>query len=242
MGARTVTLLLALSTPSAFAQGTFQNLGFESATIVPIVGDPYGRIQFSPAFPSWTGTIGGQVQTNALYNNLFLGNPGIALLNSGWFSPPIEGNFSVALQAISGSGGNVSTALSQTGLVPFGSLSIQLKVMTGVTNPLSLFAVSFAGENVSLTPINIGPNYTLYGGDISRFAGQNGQLNITAVLPPPNLSPSVVYLDSITFSPNAVPEPGVSSLFALVTALFSYSLVRRYGKQMRSRISFSHSD
>ena len=56
---------------ACFAQG-FVNLNFESASLVPIPGDAYNRVQFAQAFPGWTGTVGGVQQTLALSNNLFL--------------------------------------------------------------------------------------------------------------------------------------------------------------------------
>src|SRR5438552_2069280 len=89
---------------SARAQGTFQNLGFESAVLVPIPGDPYGRVQFAPAFPGWIGYVGADQQTAALYNNVFLDTSGISIIDSNWpgflgVHGPLEGRFSAILQA-----------------------------------------------------------------------------------------------------------------------------------------------
>ena len=83
-------------------QGNFQNLGFESATLVPIPGDPYGSVQFAAAFPGWTGLVGGTQQTNALYNNVFLSVSTISIIDSGWSYPSlggvIQGNYTAILQ------------------------------------------------------------------------------------------------------------------------------------------------
>jgi len=204
-----------LSSFPAVAQGTFQNLNFESATVVPIPGDPFGRIQFDPAFPSWTGTINGVPQSQALYNNLFLSSPGIALLGPGWAGVRIEGNYTAALQASSSSGGSYSS-LAQVGTLPSDAHFFQMRIFSGFPNPSSLFAASFAGQNIPLTPIGSGANYVLYGGDISAYAGQNGELSVTA-LPSPNFSTTVVYLDSIAFTP--IPEPGIWALLGLGGAL-----------------------
>src|SRR5437773_4772101 len=102
-----VILIVLLSRASlvAPAQGTFQNLDFEAATLLRIPGDPYGRVEFSPAFPGWNGYVGSSLQGAALYNNSFLDSSGISIIDQGWphFVGPvaglIEGNFSAILQA-----------------------------------------------------------------------------------------------------------------------------------------------
>ena len=50
--------------------------------------------------------------------------------------------------------------------------------------------------------------YNLYGGDISQFAGQTGELRITT-------DSHFSYLDAIQFSPVAVPEPNTVWLIAV---------------------------
>jgi len=61
--------VICCGTVAARAQGTFQNLGFESATLVPISGTSSSPVQFAPAFPGWTGSVGGVQQSAALYNS-----------------------------------------------------------------------------------------------------------------------------------------------------------------------------
>src|SRR5712671_6794392 len=100
-------LILLFASSSAFAQGTFQNLDFEQATLVPIPGDPYQRVQFAAALPGWTGYVGTNLETAALYNRTFLDSSGISIIDSGWSASPAsfgvpgpyEGNFSAILQA-----------------------------------------------------------------------------------------------------------------------------------------------
>ena len=73
--------------------------------------------------------------------------------------------------------------------------------------------VTFGGQTLSVVPLMSGPNSsTLEAADISAFAGQTGELRFTA----PNLagSPNDVFLDDISFSPQAIPEPGVFGLLA----------------------------
>ena len=77
-------LAVLLGVWGASGQGSFQNLGFESASIVPIPGDPYARVQFVTAFPGWTGSEGGVQLGTALYNSWFLDSSGISIMDHGW--------------------------------------------------------------------------------------------------------------------------------------------------------------
>ena len=127
--------MLALALYPAPGQSTFQNLDFESATLIPIPGDPYGSVQFVAAFPGWTGYIGTNQVSAALYNRALLDSSGIAIIDSGWqhdlgaAAGVIEGSYSAILQA--GVVGTITnpqdTRLSQTGLVPAGAQSLRFK-------------------------------------------------------------------------------------------------------------------
>src|SRR6266581_6845823 len=105
-------------TVAARAQGTLQNLGFESATLVPISGNSSSPVQFAPAFPGWTGSVGGVQLSGALYNNFFLDSSGISIVAQGWANPlagasgTIEGNNTAILHAglASGPGGTLQPA------------------------------------------------------------------------------------------------------------------------------------
>jgi len=85
---------------SVSGQGTFQNLGFEAASLVPISSD---TVEFAPAFPSWTGTVGGEEKTSALYNFIYLDTSRITIIDHGWSNPYgtpeglIDGNFTAIL-------------------------------------------------------------------------------------------------------------------------------------------------
>jgi len=59
-------------TVAARAQANFQNLGFESATLVPIFGNSSSPVQFAPALPGWTASVGGVQQTFTFYNDSLL--------------------------------------------------------------------------------------------------------------------------------------------------------------------------
>ena len=73
--------------------------------------------------------------------------------------------------------------------------------------PLS---VSLSGQSIPIFAVGTGPNYTLFGGDISAFGGQTVELEFAAL--PPNSNWTI---DSIEFSSQAVPEPSVLTLVAL---------------------------
>jgi hypothetical protein len=195
---------------------SFENLDFESANLSPIPSGQFGGlVPISDALPGWTGYLGTNQVTQILQNNLTLGNPSIDILGPDWSFGTygiIEGQYTLVLQ----SGGNVpffSASVSQSGLVPANSLSLQFKAQT-----FTSFSVSLGGQALSLIPLGTGANYTLYGADISPFAGQVETLAITALAGPNTTD----YFDSIVFSPSAVPEPSVFGLLAFGGLLFAF--------------------
>lgn len=200
-------ILFALLSPSiSHGQGAFQNLNFESAIIMPVPGDEYGRVEFGPALPGWNGYVGLVPQTLALYNNLFIGSPGIGLV--GPASGGIAGGFSLVLQGGSPlNSPNVS--IVQSGLIPAGAKSVEFQTW----NYAVPFSVSMNGEPISLTILRTMNNVVTYGGDVSQFAGQSAELQITAFSGLPRSGN--LYLDSISFSPLAVPEPSTYALLGL---------------------------
>jgi hypothetical protein len=72
--------------------------------------------------------------------------------------------------------------------------------------------VSIAGQNIPMFALTqTGANEWLMGGDISSFAGQTQELQITAVTSASYRFGRFV-LDDITFSSTPIPEPGSLSL------------------------------
>jgi len=214
---------------SAPAQGTFQNLDFESATLVPVAAN---RVQFAPAFLGWTGTVGGVQQSSALYNDYNLGTSAISILDHGWpyssFGGVIGGNYTALLQAGVVENPNptpADTTLSQTGLVPLGTESLQFKALLDLYLGGS-FSVTLGGQTLSLIPLQSGANYTLYGADIRGWAGHTAELDFT-VSSPGNSAINYVFLDSIQFSNQVIPEPGVLSLSALGALLLGRRVLGR---------------
>jgi hypothetical protein len=239
-------LLLSAVNPGS-AQPAFQNLDFESAN-VPIV--PIDRLgesaSFSNAFPGWTGYFGDSPATYANHNNYTLGSYGISILGPNWIyegtHPIFEGNYSAILQ--SGftppfGGGGASAVIAQTGLIPDIVQSVQMKIRISqsccapvLVPPLDQLGVTVSGVNIVMVPLQVTPTYTLYGGDISLFAGQVQELQIAA-LPRPQAVEVSLLLDSIEFSPEAIPEPRSLSLITGAFFLAIHIAKRRRLKASR---------
>ncbi len=209
--ARTIALSTALVMIAAVshAQGNFVNLGFESATVVPTLPGQFGgSVSALSAIPGWTAFLGTTQLGEVFQNNLTLGNASIDILGPNWsFGGLIDGQYTVVLQPGLGAGQAVSASISQSGLVPINTSSLQFKAIVS-----SRFSIALGGQDLPLIPLQAGPNYTLYGANISQFAGHFEMLTITA-LAGPSGAPS--YFDSFVFSPSAVPEPSLIVLFGV---------------------------
>jgi hypothetical protein len=121
----------------------------------------------------------------------------------------MEGSYTVELFASTAGPPGVGS-IFQTGQIPAGSHSI---LFYGAGD----FGLSFAGQNVSLTSVGSGPNYTIFGGDIFSFAGQTGQLLIEGN----------GLLDNIVFSPTAIPEPSVVGMLVVGAVFLAWRSVRK---------------
>jgi len=200
----TFALLMSILGPQARSQGTFQNLDFESAVLIPVPGDPQGAVQFAPAFPSWLGYINGVLQTKTIPNGVPIGNPGetpfIAIMTPpglGW-----QGSYAVGFGAAMSGPNFIPVALTQTGGIPSQAKSLQF---------LALYspAVFVNGQQLSSVALGSGPSVsTLFGVDITGFAGQTVELRFQPSL-------GINYLDGIQFSSQTIPEPSVPSLLGL---------------------------
>jgi len=202
-----VSLLTAIST-QLVGQGTFQNLDFESGLFVPAPTpqNPFA-VQWAPAMPGWTGFIGANQQTEISHNALSLSVANIAIQGPDYPSPNLyHGQFYVVLQSgLDPTTGQslVGAAIAQTGTIPTSAQSIRLMS----NNPFSLgFSLLFGNQLIPLANIGTDVNgRPLWGGDISPFAGQNGELRFQGA----------GTLDYIQFSSQPIPEPSVLGLFGL---------------------------
>jgi hypothetical protein len=194
------------------AQGTFQNLNFESANVPPVPAGQYGdNVAVSDGVPGWTVYVAGIPQITVLHNNMSLGSAVVAIYGPSWYPHQIlQGNYTVSLQGSSAGQPITLPAIGQTGLIPLTAESLRFYGQGD-------FAVTFGGQPLTFATLGSGANYTVYGADISSFAGQTGQL----------LFQGGGLLDFIQFSPQAVPEPGVTALATLGALLLGLAYARR---------------
>jgi len=239
MKTRFIYWMMGLVLPTVMhGQGTFQNLDFESANLSPVsAGLRGGAVPISSALPGWSGLLGTSPVTSVLQNNYDTRDAGISILGPNWNSGNgnpgiIGGSYTVDLQPGLGPGGTlVGTSLFQSGTIPANAESLQFKAESFEGSaPLS---VSFAGDSLTLFAVSSGvaPSgqpYTVYGANISPFAGETGQLQFTATLA------NAVELDDISLSPSAVPEPSPVVSFGIAGLLFAgyWSLKRVHGALM----------
>ena len=216
-------LALLLSMGHARAR-TFQNLGFESATVVPVSGN---RVEFGSAFPSWTCTVGGIQQTSALYDAVDYMTAGVTLIDHAWSHPDwvIDGNYTAILQggSLNPIGPSLSTTLSQTALVPTTAESLRFNCRSyfAPSNAFGL-VVALDGQWLSLIMLGTGNDYTTYGADIRDWANQTVNLGFTAMATEPHTSINYISLDSIQFSDLPIPEPSTLGLSAVGALLLGW--------------------
>lgn len=224
-------LLVSALAATAFGQGAFQNLDFESP-ILPLVhvNRGFDFVMASNSIPGWTIFLGASQQDALLYNNYFVGTAVVGLLGPEWTSFPqrIAGNYSVTLQGGSNPANVselVSAAIAQSSLVPASALSVQIRVREFINIGQGQFTVSLGEQNIPMLALSTAPDHTLFGGDISNFAGLTRELRIAAIATPAYFSSFVI--DSIVFSNQPVPEPNVLGLFACGCAVLGWRLFRK---------------
>ena len=226
-------LAVLLSAWGAAGQGNFQNLGFESATIVQAAGHPADLFLFAQAFPGWTGYVGGVQEGLTLYNNLAMDTVGFSIIDRGFINPLgagglIQGNFTAVLMSgLYQIGQPADATLAQTGLVPAGTASLRFSAHLDNLSTSDTFSVALGGQTLSLIPLQAGANYILYAADIHGWAGKTAELDFTCIAQRPHGADTYLYLDSIQFSDQSVPEPGVFGLSALGALLLGWRSIGR---------------
>lgn len=202
---------------------------------MPVIpaGQYGGEVAVSSALPGWTAYLGNTEQSQVLHNYAYNSTATVDILGPNWQETSgytfgiIDGQYSVFIQS-GNDPNNVTTfdnaSIAQTGTVPANAESLQFKAWQLY---VGRFSVTFNGNSLSPVVLSTGQGpsgqpYTLYGADISPYAGQTGQLEFTQLY---NTADPSLLLDDITFSPNAVPEP--STLALIVTGGLALA-VRRW--------------
>ena len=204
--------------PNLSGQG-FVDLNFESVSGTPVrLPNGYNPIVIAPSngIPGWTATGGDFNPTYILYNTFTLGDSAVTLFNTTneYSFPVLAGRYSLWL--FGGGSSPQGVSISQTATVPANADSIQF---LAAIHP-ELLEVSLGGQNITCSALSSTSDYTLYGGDVSAFAGQRETLTITV---PRGINNDVI-LDDINFSASQVPEPRTLSLFGVCALLFCWHL------------------
>jgi len=210
---------------SIHAQGTFQNLNFELANPGSITFSL--NVPVSSALPDWTVTIGGDQQMDVGYNSFSTGAPTVSLIGPGGPVTAIDGSYSVLL-----TGSTAIASISQTGLIPSGTQSLLFDAEQGTGgggNGLLDFVVG--SQVVPVTLIATEPNYSLYGANISTWAGQTEQITFSALEGGLNNWT----IDDISFSSQAVPEPNTVEL--ILPAIMAMLGLQKWRKRNKPFIS-----
>ena len=196
------TSLVLFGSQQGYSQGTFQNLDFENP-IPPLTPGPNGFVPIVNALPGWTGYINGNPTDFVIFSDIALGSPSISVVDSLSLSyQPIQGSYSVFLRG---------AGLGQTGRIPNTAASLVF-----LSKPFSAFNVSFGGQFISMLQSGTSGNNIIMAGDISRFAGQTGEL----------LFAGGGLFDDIQFSNQPIPEPSMLGLFGLGALLFAWRVKR----------------
>lgn len=116
--------------------------------------------------------------------------------------------------------GGGPASIGQTGQIPIDSMSV---IFLFRDEQVGYFNVSFNGNVLPYSVIWSEPNYDICAADISRFAGQTGELRFT------ESDGGRAILEDIQFSTQAVPEPATVALFALGAIALIGRSARRKG-------------
>jgi hypothetical protein len=206
---------------SGFTQ-SFVNLDFESAQISGY--PPEGTFPIAIALPGWNGYAFGSTHgtlpiTEVYYEDagLVIPTANISLEDTNSRLAPVQGNYSVLFHGTFSDHIRISAAIGQTGQIQADAQSLLFS--GGFSGQ-----VTFDGQPIAYTAIGSVGQYTIYGGDVSAYAGRTGELLFST----PNFNISI--LDDIQFSSQPIPEPSGLALFGAGT-LFLGFFRRRYSWQ-----------
>jgi hypothetical protein len=144
------------------------------------------------------------------HNDVSLGAEEVTIYGPQWFSDQVlEGSYTVSLQP-SMVGPTITAAIGQTGRIPQAAESVRFYGN-------GAYVVTFGGQQIPVVALGTTSTYTIFGGDISSFANQTGELRFTGV----------GLLDAIQFSNLPTPEPSGFGLSALGALVLGWRVLRR---------------
>jgi hypothetical protein len=222
-----IFVLISLIAGHILAQN-FVNLNFENAHFTP---DPFGSfppysVFASNSIPGWTAYWDGVPQTDILSNDMTFGSAMVSIQGTNlpyfesFVQPALQGRWSVFLEGLFGDtntytgGYPIVASIGQNGQIPLAANSLLFWAYFPFSN--NTFSISFNGQNLTWLAVSNALNYTVYGADVSAFAGQTGQLLFSAG------NYTYAELDSISFSTQPVPEPSELALIVLGTLFFGF--------------------
>jgi hypothetical protein len=184
----------------------FVNLNFESARIIPLTTGanfpPYS-VAVTNAVPGWSVFFGTNQVNQITYNDPALGSTFATLWATN--GAQISGNFSLLLQ---GGLTDTSATISQTGLVPLSAASMLFEAQPTFGASAGSLIALLGGQPLNFFVISANANYTLYGADVTAYAGQVAQLSFSAL----HGNRNNWNIDNIQFSTSPIPEPGTFAL------------------------------
>jgi hypothetical protein len=199
-------VLIFIGIQSAFTQG-FINLDFESANLS---GYNAGLVPAGDAIPGWTAYISGISQTNVYYNAINRAGGEVEILGPGSGSA-IQGSYSILIAGNESLGQVVS--IGQSGTIPSTAQSL---IWWG-SGPDRL---SFNGQILFFSVLDHETGYTIYGANISAYAGQTGELLFDSIYVP-SAPPDTI--DNIQFSSSPIPEPSAFLLTLFGSGILIYA-------------------
>ena len=164
----------------------------------------------SDGVPGWAVYIGGISQTTMFHNDVSIGAAEVAIYGPQWFASQIlEGSYTVSLQP-STAGPLTTSGIGQTGQIPSTAASVRFFGHGS-------FNLTFAGQQIPLVALGGTAGYTIFGGNISSFDNQTGEL----------LFQGGGLLDNIFFSNQPIPEPSTVGLFGLSAVVLGWRFRRK---------------